>query len=169
MSGVAFRILPRYTSRNPTCCSRGIFKGPPICHHKRFEKYRNSYSIPLVARIWSYLGPEKSVTDMVYGFVEKGTIVSWIIRNFGEGPTLLFSTPDGGRYESSTEKGAMAFSPSSLMPTLWLARLIQGTNMGRDYRTCMSQEGDQGCRDTTAYRDTKIALPCLKDLVTNTS
>ena len=110
---------------------------------------------------------------MAYESVKKGKTVSWIIRKDGEGPALFFHAPGGGRYETSTERSATrwnaAFSPSPFMPKLWLARIIHGTSMGRDYVTRRSQEGDQIYRDVAAYRDRKGALPSFKNLEPTTS
>ena len=148
------------------------FKGP-IRHHKHFGEVSKSLLSTPICKNVVVLGGGKSATDMVYESVKKGKSVSWIIRKHGEGPALFFPAPGGGRYENSTEKGATrwsaSFSPSSFMPALWLARMIHGTNMGREYLTRKSQEGDQSCRDAAAYRDRKGALPTFKNLETTTS
>ena len=148
------------------------FKGP-ICHHKYFAEISNSLLKTTDCKNVAVLGAGKSATDMVYESVKKGKNVSWIIRKNGEGPALFFTAPGGGRYENSTEKGATrlnsAFSPSSFMPRLWLARLIHRTHMGRDFLTRKSQAGDQSCRDAAAYRDRKGALPTFKNLEATTS
>ena len=148
------------------------FKGP-IRHHKDFGEFSKSLLNNRICKNVAVLGGGKSATDMVYESVKKGKNVSWIIRKHGEGPALFFPAPGGGRYENSTEMGATrlsaAFSPSSFMPTLWLARMIHGTNMGRGYLTRKSQEGDQSCRDAAAYQNRKGALPSFKNLETTTS
>ena len=148
------------------------FKGP-IRHHKDFGEISKSLINNPDCKKVAVLGAEKSATDMVYESVKKGKNVSWIIRNDGEGPALFFTAPGVGRYENSTEKGATrlnaCFSPSSFMPNLWLARLIHGTNMGRNYLCKKSQERDQSCRDAAAYRDRNGALPGFQDLEPTTS
>ena len=148
------------------------FKGT-ICHHKHFGEVSKSLFTSSGCNDVVVLGGGKSAIDMVYESVQKGKNVSWIIREHGKGPALFFPAPGGGRYENSTEKGttrlSAAFSPSSFMPTLWLAKIIHGTKMGRDYLTRMSQEGDQSRRDAAAYRDRRGALPSFKNLETTTS
>jgi len=148
------------------------FKGP-VRHHKDFGEVSKSLLNTSDCKNVAVVGAGKSATDMVYESVKKGKSVSWIIRKNGEGPALFFTAPGGGRYENSTEKGATrlnaTFSPSSFMPNLWLARLIHGTNMGRDYLTRKSQADDQSCRDAAAYQDRDGALPSFKNLEATTS
>lgn len=148
------------------------FKGP-IRHHKHFGEFSKSLLNTPSCKNVVVLGAGKSATDMVYESVKKGKIVSWIIRKNGEGPALFVPAAGGGRYENSTEKGttrlSASFSPSSFMPTLWLARMIHGTNVGRYYLARKHQEGDQSCRDAAAYRDRKGALPSFKNLEPSTS
>ena len=121
------------------------FKGP-VRHHKDFGEVSKSLLNTSDCKNFAVVGARKSATDMVYESVKKGKSVSWIIRKDGEGPALFFTAPGEGRYEHSTEKGATIlnafFSPSSFMPNLWLARLIHGTNLGRNYPTRKSQAGD---------------------------
>ncbi len=148
------------------------FKGP-FRHHKDFGEISKSLLNTPDCKNVAVLGAGKSATDMVYESVKKGKNVSWIIRKKGEGPALFFTAPGGGRYENSTEQSATrlnaTFSPSSFMPKLWLARLIHGTNTGRDYLSRKSQEGDRSCRNAAAYRDREGALPSFKNLEATTS
>jgi len=148
------------------------FKGP-ILHHKHFgEASKPLLNSPDCKHI-AVLGGGKSATDMVYQSVKRGKSVSWIIRKTGEGPAYFFPAQGGGRYENSTEKGATrlmaSFSPSSFMPSSWLARLIHGTELGRNYLSKKIQDGDQSCRDLAAYRTREGALPSFRNLECTTS
>ena len=149
-----------------------IFKAP-IRHHKDFGEVSRSLLDTSDCKNIVVLGGGKSATDMVYESVKKGKNVSWVIRKQGEGPALYLPAPGRGRYENSTEQGATrwnaVFSPSSFMPTLWLARLIHGTKTGRGYLMRKSQEGDKSHRDAAGYRDRKGALPSFKNLEPTTS
>lgn len=148
------------------------FKGP-IRHHKHFGDVSKSLLSSSDCKHIAVLGGGKSATDMVYESVKKGKSVSWIIRKNGEGPALFFPAPGGGRYENSVEKSStrlMAFfSPSSFMPSSWLARLIHGTNIGRNYLIKKTQDGDQSCRDAAAYRTREGALPSFRNLECSTA
>ena len=148
------------------------FKGS-IRHHKHFGEFSKSLLNTPGCKNVVVLGAGKSATDMAYESAKKGKSVSWIIRKNGEGPALFLPARGVGRYENSTEKGATrlsaCFNPSSFMPTLWLARMIHSTNMGRDYLARKNREGDQSYRDAAAYRDRKGALPSFKNLESTTS
>ena len=75
--------------------------------------------------------------NVVYESVKKAKNVRWIIRKYGEGRALFFPAPGGDRYKNLTERDATRlsapFSLSSFIINLWLARIILGTNMGREY------------------------------------
>lgn len=145
----------------------------PICHHKHFGEVSKSLLNTPECRNVAVLGGGKSATDMVYESVKKGKHVSWIIRKDGEGPSLYFPAPGGGRYQNSTEAGSTrlnaSLSPSSFMPNLWLASLIHRTTMGMIYLSRRILRGDQSARDVAAYRDRKGALSRFKDLETTAS
>jgi len=156
----------------PTSLPRQEEFNGPVRHYKELEEISKSLLNTSDCKYVVVFGARKSAVDKVYECVKKGKSVSWIIWKDGEGPALFFTAAGGGRYENSTEKGATrldaSFSPSFFMPNSWLARLIHGTNMGRDYITRKSQVGDQSCRDAAAYRDRKRALPSFKHLEATT-
>ncbi|KAL8636942.1 MAG: hypothetical protein Q9228_005727 [Teloschistes exilis] len=149
------------------------FKGP-IRHHKHFGQISSTgvLSDPRCKHV-AVVGAGKFATDMVYESVKKGKHVSWIIRKDGEGPTIFFTAPGGGRYKNSTEAGATrmsaSFSPSSFMQYGLLASLIHRTSFGVHYMKSKILQDDKSCRDAAAYHDRPGALPRFKNLGTATS
>ncbi|CAG8978239.1 hypothetical protein HYALB_00009136 [Hymenoscyphus albidus] len=147
--------------------------GAPILHHRSFGKASQSVLAAPNCNNVTILGGGKSAIDMVYQSIKKGKNVSWVIRNSGEGPALLFPAPATGRYKNSVESGAtrykQSFSPSSFMPNFCLLRWFHQSQYGMKYMEKRVQHNDEYCRAPAKYHTRKGALPGFELLDFTTS
>ncbi|MCJ1310994.1 monooxygenase [Agyrium rufum] len=82
------------------------------------------------------IGGAKSSADMVYAAAKAGKMVSWVIRESGNGPASLISSKGQSKqYRNSPELGSTrvvaAFSPTVIAPYTWTQWLLHSTFLGR--------------------------------------
>ena len=125
-------------------------------HHKDFGQ--SSFLADPEKKHIVILGGAKSAADVAYAAAKAGgKTVSWIIREDGNGPAALFAAqPASPRYANSNEgfynRYMACFLPNPFGIKSLLARLLQGTRLGRWYVSRLWDGFDKGLRAFNNYK-----------------
>ena len=110
------------------------FKGLAI-HHKNFGQ-STFLKDPQIQHV-AVFGGAKSAADVAYASAKAGKTVSWVIREDGNGPALLFAPQGQAPYKNSNEgfynRFLANFLPCPWAERTWLYWLMQSTWLGRWY------------------------------------
>ena len=141
----------------------------PMLHHRDF----GVHSKEVLAASSAYknitvLGGGKSAADMVYGSIQAGKKVNWIVRKSGEGPAIFMNPAATGRYRNTAEAGstqkAAILNPSGFRPMLdWAQRLHQLVSE-RENLDSKLFASDRRYKAWANYRGREGALPGFRDL-----
>ncbi|KAL6721672.1 hypothetical protein ACLMJK_000776 [Lecanora helva] len=115
----------------PNLPGKESFQGR-ILHHKEFGELGDLKNIQ--GHHFAVLGGGKSAADVAYSAAKVGKVVSWIIREEGNGPAALLSCKGKGPYANSNDsfytRLVASFLPNPFSKDSYLSKFLHGSRLG---------------------------------------
>lgn len=139
----------------PSLPGQDKFQGLAI-HHKSFGQHERAILNDPKNQKICVVGGGKSAADIAYACAKAGKVVSWIIREDGNGPAAFLSVQGRKGYENSSyafyTRFTSMFLPCIFHPAGWCYEWLHRTKLGQWVLDKVWEGVDQGYRKTAGFR-----------------